>query len=241
MAKERIRAAVRRGAAPLGLMFQMGARHPDFRRLWVASVLSETGSALSMVALPLYVIAVSHSYALAGLLTTVGLLGTLIMRIPGGFVADRWERRRLMQGAAAVGAVAMGAVAACTAWHPSGEWAIIGVAWSVNLWVAAAVAPVQSAAVRRTLPDAEVQTGLAAWQAQYAAVMLVGPLLGGLVFEWAHALPFAVDAASFLGELLVLVRIRASLGGGQAAARGPMRCFAGLLSLCRAGSCGCFR
>lgn len=190
-------------------------QHADFRRLWISSVLSEAGSALSLVALPLYVIHQSHSYTLAGILVTVGLIGTVVMRIPGGFIADRWPRRLVLMISASIGAVAMSGVSFCVVWHPSFQYWIIGLAWSVNGFVGSAAAVVQSAAVARTLSNEDMQQGFAAWQAQYAATTLIGPLLGGLTFSIAPTLPFAMDAVSFLLELIVLFRIRESLGDGK--------------------------
>ena len=190
-------------------------QHADFRRLWISAVLSETGSAFSLAALPLYVIQQSHSYTLAGILATVGFIGTVVMRIPGGFMADRWPRRVVLMISAAIGALAMSLVSLCVAWHPSFQYWIIGLAWSVNGFVGSAAAVVQSAAVTRTLGDGDAQRGFAAWQAQYAATTLVGPLLGGLTFTIAPTLPFAIDAVSFVMELIVLSRIRQSLGEGK--------------------------
>lgn len=190
-------------------------KHADFRRLWVSSLLSETGSAFSLVALPLYVIHQSHSYMLAGILTTVGFIGTVIMRIPGGFIGDRWPRRRVLMGGAAGGTMAMLAVVVAVAWHPVFQYWLIGVAWTLNGFIGSAAAVVQSSAVARTLSDADAQKGFAAWQAQYAATTVIGPLLGGLAFTIAHTLPFAIDALSFLLELIVLSRIRQNLGEGQ--------------------------
>lgn len=190
-------------------------QHADFRRLWIASVLSETGSAFSLVALPLYVIHQSHSYLLAGILATVGFIGTVVMRIPGGFIGDRWPRRQVLMISASIGVIAMAAVSLCVAWQPSFQYWVIGFTWSLNGFVGSAAAVVQSAAVARTLPPEDTQPGFAAWQAQYAATTLVGPLLGGLTFTLAPTLPFAIDAMSFVLELIVLSRIRQSLGDGK--------------------------
>ncbi len=191
------------------------AANADFRRLWLASVLSEVGSTLSLVALPLYIVGDTHSFVLAGILTTAGFIGTLVIRIPAGFVADRLPRRPVMMAGAVLGALATASVAGCIVWHPSFQFWLIGVAWAINGFVGASVSTIQSAALRSTLPTADVQKGLAAWQAQYVATTLIGPLLGGVIFTVAHALPFAIDAMSFLLELAVLARIQGTLGGGH--------------------------
>ncbi len=208
-------------------------KYGDFRRLWLSSLLSETGSAFSLVALPLYVIHQSHSYMVAGILTAVGFIGTVVMRIPGGFIGDRWPRRRILMASAAGGMLAMLAVAASVAWHPAFQYWLIGVAWTINGFIGSTAAVVQSSAVARTLPDEDAQRGFAAWQAQYAATTVVGPLLGGLTFTISHTLPFTIDAVSFLFELIVLSRIRQSLGEGQPIRATTKEAFRGVATVVR--------
>jgi len=199
----------------VGVTLRVLAKYGDFRRLWTASLLSETGSAFSLVALPLYVVSQTHSYTLAGVLTTVGFVGWFVMRIPGGYLGDRWPRRPTLIGGALVGAAAMTCVTICVTWHPPLEYWLIGLAVGVNGVVGAALMPIEAAAVRHTLPDDAVQTGFAAWQAQYSATTVIGPLLGAVSFTAAHFLPFAIDAGSFLLQVGVLLGIGQSLGGGE--------------------------
>ncbi len=189
-------------------------RNQNFRKLWLASILSETGTATSMVALPLYVMGTTHSYALAGIVVSAGMIGHLVVRGPAGYVADRWTRRPLLMSGAIIASILMAVVAASVLWHPSAQYWLIGIAWTLLGFVGAGLSPVQSAALRSTLVDDEVQQGMSAWQSQYAGTMLVGPLVGGLLYTVSPVLPFALDAVSFLVEFLVLASLRSSLGGG---------------------------
>ena len=189
-------------------------RNQNFRKLWLASILSETGTATSMVALPLYVMGSTHSYALAGIVASAGMVGSLVVRGPAGYVADRWARRPLLVAGAIIAAMLMATVAASVLWHPSIRYWLIGIAWTLIGFVGAALSPVQSAAIRSTLADGEVQQGMSAWQSQYAATMLIGPMVGGLLYTVAPALPFALDTLSFVVEFLLLASLGDSLGGG---------------------------
>jgi len=190
-------------------------RHKGFRALWVASVLSECGSTFSMIALPLYVLDDIHSLAVAGLIATLGLIGAIAIRIPAGIIADRWPHRQALLTGALVGAFGMLLVVIGVLGMFNFRLWVIGLGWTVTGFAWAAVSVIQNAAVRQSLPQEDLQTGLSAWQAQYAAITLVGPLLGGLAYSISHALPFIIDTGSFVVEVLILSGIQGSLGGGQ--------------------------
>ncbi len=69
---------------------------PNFRRLWTASAASSFGSELSEIALPLLVIVtLSADASQVGWLRTAQFLPFLLVTLPIGVLADRWQRQRL--------------------------------------------------------------------------------------------------------------------------------------------------
>src|SRR3954465_10888967 len=79
------------------------SRNHDFTVLWVGQTISELGTRVSMFVLPLVTFAVTGSALLAGVAGGLELLGTALALLPGGLLADRVHRGRVMRAAAGVG------------------------------------------------------------------------------------------------------------------------------------------
>jgi MFS family permease len=73
-------------------------RNRDFVLLWTGQTVSTLGSAMSVLAFPLLVLAITHSPAQAGLTGFVAGLPRVIFQLHAGAWVDRWDRRRVMIG-----------------------------------------------------------------------------------------------------------------------------------------------
>src|SRR5262249_3214272 len=71
-------------------------RNRDFLLLWNGQTISTLGTNMSTLALPLLVLALTHSPAQAGLLTAMRLLPYLLFSLPAGALIDRWDRKAVM-------------------------------------------------------------------------------------------------------------------------------------------------
>ena len=67
-------------------------RNFDFLLLWSGQTISVLGTNISALALPLLVLALTHSPVQAGLLVAVRQLPYLLVSLPAGALIDRWER-----------------------------------------------------------------------------------------------------------------------------------------------------
>jgi MFS family permease len=186
------------------------ARNRDFTILWVGETISELGSTMSLFVFPLLGYHLTGSTAVAAFLEGAALLGMVAMMLPAGLLADRYDRRRLMLGASATGALLYGSLAVAgilgelTVPHLAAVALLTGVAQGV-------FQPAQMAAIRKVVSTDELATAFSQNQArQHVAALLGGPLGGALyaVRAWA---PFAVDAVSYCVSCLTLSRIRTDL------------------------------
>jgi MFS family permease len=86
-------------------------RHRDFRLLWGGETVSELGSQVSLLAIPLLAVRTLHATTFEmGLLTAASTAAFLIVGLPAGVWVDRVRRRRLMIGADLGRVLALGSI-----------------------------------------------------------------------------------------------------------------------------------
>jgi MFS family permease len=74
---------------------------PAFRRLWLGSMLSGAGGAVTTFAMTLQAWDITRSTAAVGGLGVAALVPMLVIALPGGTLADRADRRKLVLAMAA--------------------------------------------------------------------------------------------------------------------------------------------
>jgi MFS family permease len=130
-----------------------------------------------------------------------------VFSLPFGLAADRWSRKRLMIGADAVRVVAMGVFAATVVGGDVQFWAIVAVAvvegTASTLFLAS-----DPGALRAVVPPAQLPTAAGAREARRSIVRLAGPPLGGALYAVSRAVPFAVNAFSYLFSTVSLLAMR---------------------------------
>ncbi len=193
----------------------------NFRLLWAATALSNLGDGLRLVALPLLATSVTSDPRLIAGVVVAQRLPWLFLILPGGAWADRFDRRllrmRLDMARAVVMSLLVGAIVI--------DQLSIAVIYVVAALLASAEAVVDSssmAMVPTTVegPDLERAVGRLG-STELAMNDLIGPPLGGLLFGLAIAVPFGVDAATFVGAVLVMGLMSGSYQPAAAAAVAP--------------------
>ncbi len=182
--------------------------HRDFRRLWIGDSLSQVGTTISALAIPLVAITVVHARTFqVGLLTAFETLGFLLVGLPAGAWVDRMRRRRVLIVNDLIRAVVLASV-------PLAAW--VGQVTMVQLYLVAAFAGVSTVffdvAYQSYLPELvareQLVEGNAKLQASQSVAQVAGPPLGGLLID-AITAPYAVlvDALSYLWSAGWVARI----------------------------------
>ena len=184
-------------------------QHRDFRLLWGGETVSELGSQVSLLAIPLLAVRTLHATAFEmGLLTAASTAAFLIVGLPAGVWVDRMRRRRVMIGADLGRVLALGSVPVAYA---------VGGLTLVQLFVVTL-----SSGILTVFFDVAYQSYLPALvgrehlvegnakltgSAQVAAV--AGPsVAGGLVQTIGSSAAVALDSASFLASAAAVAAIR---------------------------------
>ena len=189
-------------------------RQPDFLKLWTGQAISQIGSQVSFLALPLTaVLTLDATAAQMGLLTAMSSLPPLLIGLQAGVVIDRRERRPIIIASDIGSAVLLGCVPLAWATNTLSIEMLYLIAFLIgSLSLISSVAHQAFLPVivrRRHLVDANSKMALTSTIAEVA-----GPTLAGSLVQLLTA-PFAVaaDAISFLVSALLLSRIRTTEPG----------------------------
>jgi MFS family permease len=190
--------------------------------LQVAQLLSSGGSQMSAIAYPLLVLALTGSPAKAGFVAFVRLFGMALLAVPAGLAADHWSRRRLMVGAHALRAGALGALATLILLDAVAFWVIPLVAF-VEGGGAALFASSSAGALRAIVPPRQLPAAVSVITGREAVVILAAPPLGGALFGVSRALPFLSHAASYAISTVALLAMRTPFEEEREPDRSPIR------------------
>jgi MFS family permease len=183
--------------------------HRDFLLLWSGQTVSDVGSAVTMLALPLLAVSVLKATTFeVSLISILTSLAFLLISLPAGVVVDQVRKHGLMMWCDVARMALLGSIP------------LAGVLWHVTLWQIYAVATL--AGILSVFFDVSYQSYVPVLLdgeqlvdangklgATNAFAGLVGPSLGGaLVGFMGAARAVAADAGSFAASALSLLFIR---------------------------------
>lgn len=182
-------------------------RPSGFALFLAARVVSWTGSAISAVALPILLYDRTASATLAGLLTALEALPYLVLGLPAGALADRWDRRRTLRFCSWLSAALIAAIPIAARLDVLTTTHIMLTGPAVS-----AVFVFFDAAAFGALPALVGRDGIAhatgRMMSASTLIGLIGPSAAGVLVAWLSA-PGAValDALSYVAAALLLTRL----------------------------------
>lgn len=185
-------------------------RKRDFRLYWLAGATDKLGSHAAELVLVLLVLTITGSPAVAGLLGTVAVAVETVLGPIAGVVADRGSRRRIMLVSAAASFAAFGALTAAVV-ADSVTLPLLFAVTVLESGAATTYAAAARGAIRAVLPPEDPSGAIAALQARDQGAALLGPLVGGVLYQIARWAPFAANALSYVGTALCVRSIRTEL------------------------------
>jgi MFS family permease len=184
-------------------------RRRDFLALWAGQTVSELGSQVSLIALPLVAVTVLGAGAFqTGLLATLQYLPFLLLGLPAGVWVDRLARRPVLIAADAGRALAMGTVPVAWALHGLHLPQLYAVGFVVGVLTVFFDVAYQSYLPALVDRDQLIE-GNSRLALTQSSAEVAGPGLGGLLVSAVTA-PYAVaaDAASYVVSVVSLLLIR---------------------------------
>ena len=183
-------------------------RNRDFLLFWSGVVLSQIGTRATVAASLYQVYQLTGSIAATGLVGAAQAVALLTLSPLGGVLADRWDRRRLLQVTQAVAMFAALGMAAVTLTGNVRAWHVIA---GVLLTTAAATfdQPCRQALVPALVPREVLPAAIALLNPSREVAVLMGPALGGLLIAVnGPGLVYLLDAITYGVLIVVLFAVR---------------------------------
>ena len=182
-------------------------RNRNFLILISGQGISLTGTQITQVTLPLLLLSLTKSPAIAGLIAAIGSLSLLIFCLPAGALVDRWDRKRVMMICDTVSTFGLSSLALALLFNRLTLLHIALVAFcneSLGIFFSLA----NSAALPTVVDSDQVPQALSINETVYSTAGTVGPALGPLLFGVGRALPFLADALSTATSVISLFFVR---------------------------------
>jgi MFS family permease len=195
-------------------------RHPLYRRYFAGVLLSLTGSWIEAGAFGYVVLLLGGSAATLGVIGFLNTIPNLVLALPAGVLADRFDRRKVLlifQGAN------MGVAVALAALWASGTLSVflMGVLAFLGGSFGTLSFPAFQAMLASTVPAEDLESAVALNSLSLQLARFVGPAIAG--FLLASAGPtwvFSVNAVSFLAVLAAVALLPRSRSHLASAALG---------------------
>jgi MFS family permease len=179
---------------------------PLFRSLWIAAVVSYTGTWMQNVGAGWLMTELSPSPLMVSLVQAAGAIPVFLVVVPAGALADIIDRRRLLLFTQSWMIIAAAALGALTLFHRTNPWMLL--VFTFLMGVGAVMNdPAWQAITPDVISPARHASAVALNSAGFNVARAVGPALGGIVVAIAGAgWSFLVNAASFFGVVYFLYK-----------------------------------
>jgi len=179
----------------------------NFRLLWMANVLSTSGTWMQKVAQNWLVLTISGSPFYLGLDAFVGELPILLLTLVGGVIADRHDRRRLLIMSQCVQLTCAFALAGLVYFDAIRIWHVLALSFTSGI-AQAFGGPASQSLLPALVPRRDLPNAVALNSLQFNLSRILGPVAAGLALATAGmAACFAMNGLSFFIVIAALLRL----------------------------------
>lgn len=180
-------------------------RHKNYRYYFSGQLVSLVGTWLQAVAQGWYVLELTHSAFMVGLVAALGFLPVLLFGLLGGVIVDRFHKRKLLiftQGASLILALSLGTLALFgygNVWIVSVFAFLLGIVNAIDM-------PARQSFTIELVGGKDLPSAIALNMSSFNTARVIGPAIAGALIAtigtpWA----FVINGLSFLGPLFALM------------------------------------
>ena len=179
-------------------------REPLFRSLWIAAVISYTGTWMQNVGAGWLMTQLTMSPLMVSLVTAATTLPVFLVILPAGALADMVDRRQFLLITQSWMVIAAGGLGVLTLYHHVTPWVLLAFTFILGLG-AVMNDPAWQAITPEVVRPENHAPAVALNSVGFNVARAVGPALGGLVIAAAGSgVAFLLNAASFFGVIFFL-------------------------------------
>jgi MFS family permease len=194
-------------AGRVATMFR-SLRYRDFALFWTGNFLSNIGTWMQNLALGWQILLMTNSPFLLGLNGFLGTLPSLIFSLPGGAIADRLNRRKLMLITQSSMAATALILALLTSFHVVKINEILLISFLTGL-AGALNSPAYQALVPDLVPRHDLVNAISLNSAQFNMSRAVGPTLAGIALGLVGVAGcYYLNSLSFFALILALMILK---------------------------------
>jgi MFS family permease len=181
-------------------------REPLFRSLWIAAVVSYTGTWMQNVGAGWLMTQLTDSPLMVSLVQAAGAIPVFLVVLPAGALADMVDRRRILLFTQSWMIAAAAGLGVLTLLHAVSPWMLLAFTFVMGLG-AVMNDPAWQAITPEVVSPQRHASAVALNSAGFNVARAVGPALGGIVVEAAGSgWSFLLNAASFAGVVFFLYK-----------------------------------
>ncbi len=184
---------------------------PVFRAVWIANMAGNFGTLIQLVGASWMMTSLTNSPTLIALVQASTMLPVMLLALWAGAVADNLERRTVMLWAQGFMLVVSAILAICAWQNLLSPWLLLGFTFLIGIGTAFN-GPAWQASVGEMVPRAALPAAVALNSMGFNLARSLGPAIGGVIVAAAGAAAaFLVNAVSYIGLIVVLLRWRPQL------------------------------
>jgi MFS family permease len=180
----------------------------EFRLLWAGQLISASGSALRLVAVPYQVYLLTGSSLAVGLIGLFSAVPLIALSLWGGVIADRVDRRRMLlltQTCLTLTSIAL----ALSTQLGAATVPLLYVLTAIGSGFSALDQPARSSLAPSLIERRLIPAAMALNQTNFQLASVVGPALAGVVIaQFGLVWTYWIDAATYLVAIVALLLMR---------------------------------
>ena len=192
---------------PTDAVPQSVLRHRPFVFYWSARTCASMGYQMLGVAVAWQMYAITGSAFDLGLVALMQFLPSAAFMLVAGQIADRYDRRRLLQICQTAEGLAVATLALASACGWVSKAFILTTVFVFGV-ARAFEAPTQQTLLPSAVPLSLFPRAVAASASTTQFATIIGPALGGLLYAFGATVPYTVCAALFLASVILLAFMR---------------------------------
>lgn len=191
-------------------------KNSDFFKLWIGQFISNVGSNISLIVLPLFIFQYTGSTYWLGIITLAEFIPVLVISPIAGMYVDSHNRKKIMISSDLLNTLLIVLIPVLITFDQTfdGIYILIGITALVFLGstVNRFFMPARTASIPRIVNQDEIGIAVSISQTTYQLIMVLGPIFGAIIATFfGYRLAFIVDGSTFLFSASVILLIKTDL------------------------------